>query len=1422
MIVVLSISSISATNNTNTTVNNPEDILQNNTNNSNQSIIIENNTNNNNDDNNIEDYNYEDIDEINTEGSENNLDSDNSKTEESLNEENNNKIPVNLVANDLVKYFLNDTALDVYLYDNNHNPLVNHKISITICGKTYNKTINSDGMARLNINLWPRIYNATIKYDGTSTYASASKKVTVTVLKRIPFFIDVSDNITPYEPFNFKLMDNQGYPLINKTVTLYCEGEKINLTSDSSGLCTYFLKLSPGYHNIYLNYNSNNPENSSAFSYGSIYINNFTKSFKIQDIINKAITLKNTIFENHTLPGNTTISDTNLSIFEFSYLMAKTISQIDDENTNETISLPYIYKAANYENIIFNNETLSYYTYIRLVNALVDFVEDNNYLPSYISNYTSTDIDFKTYTFCFSKILSFYNLSSFLPSKIYIESNSVNTTDETINYEFNDNYNFDSRFTNITNITNSYIGYTDDLTNTSIISEDYTFNYGSVYGKIRITDTEGRGLQNKILCLNVGNKSFNYTTDFWGNIYYNLNLYPGLYNLTAIFGGDKLFKTTTVKYSIRIIKSNITLLIKSDTLSSDNYLIFYMVNDEGFPVVNHTVTLNTDNGSYILKSDDLGYVKFNKTLPIGQNIINFAFEGDEAYNPLNYNFTLNVKDKTFIEGKDLIVKNGNRDLNIKLSSYNVNLVNETVIYKIIDQDLNLIRNLTARTNEEGIVQIPTLNINPGNYYILIFYMGNKNYLSSSKTFNLKIVTNETSIPTYVHSKNLIIHSKGEYFVGILTDQFRNPITDVPLSILFVNKNVTKNYPRITNENGTFRLQINMNNPNTYKVICKFEGNEIYAPVTTEFNIDAYYKPNLLYTINITSKNKITFHELVTGKDVVKNLTVPYGRLLGFYKNNKLYKYTYDYTESGATSLKNNKYYFFSLNDTKNITEVKKNLTITSVGFLLYSDGLNIFIRYLGYNKDKLYSLNVIYNGGKYSEKNICNVKFYYGKNIVASMFFSSEIYTSTTQNYLINNLKINVNSSNWGVDYQPVVTSISLNNHGKYNSFDFIHENINYIILSYGGVANQYLFNETNWTSKLGYEAIESILINTGVIINDDLMKNSTNNIINYTGADKIAYELYLNNLAYNWLMIKSFNEVSEEFNINWDIDNYYYLIESYLTVNGRCISVWNWTSAFYSQDYYNFKQSLNRISYITSILEEYVMGLNGDNSTCAVSEIILGLLNGEDFYLNNKNNTYFGLSDNTSYLAYTEYGGFGSYILFNYLNRKYKFNGGMILGSYNFLRPSKIINNLKNILKSEIHNIYSTIYNQVYSRIKNKDVKNLVNYIYEDVSNPRMLSGIAGGFMVNAGLIMTLSGAGAIVGVPLLVAGTICTAYSSGLINVDKKTKKISMNFTQRNELEFGISMGLDACDLGSEYNVVSKSVKTKSVVKAIKTVRP
>lgn len=133
IIIGLNMSSISAVDNTNTTINHT-DIIQNNTNNINQSIITKSNENNDND---IEDYGYnsEDNDKLILGNSKEILKSDNLN---SSNENNIDKIPVNLVVNDLVKYFHNNNTLNIYLYDNNGNPLVNQKITITLQEITYN------------------------------------------------------------------------------------------------------------------------------------------------------------------------------------------------------------------------------------------------------------------------------------------------------------------------------------------------------------------------------------------------------------------------------------------------------------------------------------------------------------------------------------------------------------------------------------------------------------------------------------------------------------------------------------------------------------------------------------------------------------------------------------------------------------------------------------------------------------------------------------------------------------------------------------------------------------------------------------------------------------------------------------------------------------------------------------------------------------------------------------------------------------------------------------------------------------------------------------------------------------------------------------------------------------------------------------
>ena len=69
----------------------------------------------------------------------------------------------------------------VKLFDQFGNPIENQVIVITIAGKTYNKTTDSNGSAKLQINLNSGVYNVTYNFAGTSAYPSSSGNATVTV-----------------------------------------------------------------------------------------------------------------------------------------------------------------------------------------------------------------------------------------------------------------------------------------------------------------------------------------------------------------------------------------------------------------------------------------------------------------------------------------------------------------------------------------------------------------------------------------------------------------------------------------------------------------------------------------------------------------------------------------------------------------------------------------------------------------------------------------------------------------------------------------------------------------------------------------------------------------------------------------------------------------------------------------------------------------------------------------------------------------------------------------------------------------------------------------------------------------------------------------------------------------------------------------
>ena len=77
--------------------------------------------------------------------------------------------------------FKND-YLKVYLKTDTDKAIANQTIKITLNGKTYTKTTNKEGLAKLIINQSYKLFNVNIKYAGKSNYIPVSKTIKINVL----------------------------------------------------------------------------------------------------------------------------------------------------------------------------------------------------------------------------------------------------------------------------------------------------------------------------------------------------------------------------------------------------------------------------------------------------------------------------------------------------------------------------------------------------------------------------------------------------------------------------------------------------------------------------------------------------------------------------------------------------------------------------------------------------------------------------------------------------------------------------------------------------------------------------------------------------------------------------------------------------------------------------------------------------------------------------------------------------------------------------------------------------------------------------------------------------------------------------------------------------------------------------------------
>ena len=145
-----------------------------------------------------------------------------------------------ILANDVFKFFRNGTQYCAKFLDGCGSPLVNASVTFNINGVLYKKQTDYEGIARLNINLFPGKYILTAMHPDGLMYG-----YNITVLSTIH-----GDDIVKFfrngTQYCAKFLDGCGSPLVNASVTFNINGVFYKKQTDDNGMARLNINLFPG------------------------------------------------------------------------------------------------------------------------------------------------------------------------------------------------------------------------------------------------------------------------------------------------------------------------------------------------------------------------------------------------------------------------------------------------------------------------------------------------------------------------------------------------------------------------------------------------------------------------------------------------------------------------------------------------------------------------------------------------------------------------------------------------------------------------------------------------------------------------------------------------------------------------------------------------------------------------------------------------------------------------------------------------------------------------------------------------------------------------------------------------------------------------------------------------------------------------
>ena len=144
---------------------------------------------------------------------------------------------------EIAKNIILSGVKEVKILDEKGSPLTGVDVTFNINGVFYTRQTNSDGIASLNINLIPGNYIITAQY-GESKVSNNIKVLSI---------IETHDVVMKYmdgTKFSAKILDNQGNPYPNQSVTFNINGVFYTKISGENGIANLNINLQAGKYII--------------------------------------------------------------------------------------------------------------------------------------------------------------------------------------------------------------------------------------------------------------------------------------------------------------------------------------------------------------------------------------------------------------------------------------------------------------------------------------------------------------------------------------------------------------------------------------------------------------------------------------------------------------------------------------------------------------------------------------------------------------------------------------------------------------------------------------------------------------------------------------------------------------------------------------------------------------------------------------------------------------------------------------------------------------------------------------------------------------------------------------------------------------------------------------------------------------------